>query len=63
MFSIIVRDNGANHYATVESLTSAHGLFHALTKTFKVVELWQGTTLVSAYSNTSGLYAAKWLSA
>lgn len=52
MFSIIVRDNGANHYATVDSLPSAHGLFHALTKTFKVVELWQGATLVSAYNNT-----------
>ena len=52
MFSIIVRDNGATHYATVDSLPSAHGLFHALTKTFKVVELWQGATLVSTYNNT-----------
>ena len=51
MFSIIVRDHGSNHYATVDSLHSAHGLFHALTKTFLVVELWQGTTLVSSYNN------------
>ena len=51
MFSIIVRNHGANHYATADNLSCAHTLFHALTKTFAVVELWQGTTLVSSYNN------------
>lgn len=49
MYTIIVRNCGANHYATADTLVSAHTLFHALTKTFLAVELWQGMTLIDSY--------------
>jgi hypothetical protein len=53
MFNIIIRSHGTTIVnATADNPHSAHTLFHALTKTFLVVELWQGTTLVSSYNNT-----------
>jgi len=52
MFHISVRVcGGSYHYATADNLSCALTLFHALTKTFTVVELRQGTTLVSSYNN------------
>jgi hypothetical protein len=51
MFSIIIRNGSSNHYATADNLTCAHAIFDALTKTFKVVELWHGATLVTSYNN------------
>jgi hypothetical protein len=51
MFSIIIRNGSANHYASADNLTCAHTIFNALTKTFRVVELWHGTKLISSYNN------------
>jgi hypothetical protein len=51
MYSIIVRNGYQNVYATADNQNCAHTLFNALTKTFAVVELWQGMTLISSYNN------------
>lgn len=51
MYSIIVRNGSANHYATADNQSCAHTLFHALTKAFAHVELWHGATLIQQYSN------------
>jgi len=51
LFQIIVRNGSANHYASSDNLTCAVAVFHALTKTFQHVEMWQGSTLVNEYKN------------
>jgi len=51
LYQIIVRNGSANHYASSDNLTCAVAVFHALTKTFQHVEMWQGSTLVNEYKN------------
>jgi hypothetical protein len=51
LFQIIVRNGSGNYYASSDNLTCALSIFHALTKTFLHVEVWQGTRLVQEYKN------------
>ena len=51
LFQIIIRNGSANHYASSDNLTCASAIFHALTKSFQHVELWQGATLWYEYKN------------
>jgi hypothetical protein len=51
MYQIIIRNGSANHYASSDTLTCASAIFHALTKSFQHVELWQGATLWCEYKN------------
>ena len=51
LYQIIVRNGSANHYASSDNLTCAVAIFHALSKTFKHIELWQGGTLFQEYKN------------
>lgn len=51
MFSIIIRNGYANHYATADNLTCAHAIFNALTKSFSEVEMWHGADLIASYKN------------
>ena len=52
LYQIIVRNGSANHYASSDNLTCAVAIFHALSKTIKHIELWQGGTLFQEYKNT-----------
>jgi hypothetical protein len=51
LYQIIVRNGSANHYASSDNLTCAVAIFHALSKTFQHIELWQGGTLFQEYKN------------
>jgi hypothetical protein len=51
MFTIISRHSGRDIEATAKNQADAEMLFIALTKTFLVVEMWQGATLVRSYNN------------
>jgi hypothetical protein len=52
MFKIIIRDKNHDTQATADNQLDAHILFHALTKSFLVVEMWRGSELVRSYNNT-----------
>jgi len=51
LYQIIIRNGSVNHYASSDNLTCASAIFHALTKSFQHVEMWQGAKLVNEYKN------------
>ena len=51
LFTIIIRNGSANHYAHFDNRNCAEAFFQAVTQTFRCVELWSGKDLITQYNN------------